>query len=103
MQSLHNLWRCITNNLKERLLMIKDFIKKVKAKDSYVRGYADARSMMMETMDEAVAEIESKLRCQFCGNEHADASIEYMGESALICGYCYEEQCENIKEEVHND
>ena len=82
-------------DLIKRLKMIKEFIKKVKAKDSYVRGYADARGMMMETIDETITEIGSKLHCQFCGNEYADSSISYMGESALICGPCYEEQCKD--------
>ncbi len=78
-------------DLIKRLKMIKEFIKKVKAKDSYVRGYADARGMMMETIDEAVAEIESQLDCQFCDKEKANTAVEYMGDSALICGSCYEE------------
>ena len=72
--------------------MIKDFIKKVKAKDSYVRGYSDARGMMMETIDETIDSLNAHL-CQWC-QEAEGYPVEYMGDSALYCGFCQSKDTE---------
>ena len=76
-------------DLIKRLKMVKEFIKKVKAKDSYVRGYADARSMMMETIDETIGSLSAHL-CQWC-QEAEGYPVEFMGDGALYCGSCQSE------------
>ena len=37
---------------------IRDFIKKVKTQDYYVRGYEDARMIMMEVLDIVIERME---------------------------------------------
>jgi hypothetical protein len=47
----------LLNNLKR----IRDFIKKVKTQDYYVRGYEDARVIMLETLDIIITKQEKEI------------------------------------------
>tara|TARA_B110000495_G_C22733498_1_gene430383 strand:- start:320 stop:508 length:189 start_codon:yes stop_codon:yes gene_type:complete len=43
------------------LKYMKDFIKKVKTQDYYVRGYEDARVIMIEVLDYVINKLEEDL------------------------------------------
>ena len=48
-------------DLLKNLKRIRDFIKKVKTQDYYVRGYEDARVIMLETLDIMITKQEKEI------------------------------------------